>query len=122
VHDDLISILDHVGKPRKPVESMFRILWKRAKQQFSWSTDQAIVLLVEYFLSDVLYECRLPLELVDKLGTFELRPDLRVILIGGVPVGVIEVKMPGSNVLEHEFVLGELYDCSIFQTFTVRNK
>jgi hypothetical protein len=48
--------------------------------------------------------------LTPEMGTFELRPDLWVLRVGGLPVGVVEVKKPGKGVLEDEHVLGELYD------------
>ena len=65
-----------------------------------------------HFLSDVLYECGLSesLTLTPEMGTFELRPELWVLRVAGMPVGVVEVKKPGKGVLDHENVLGEVYD------------
>lgn len=49
-----------------------------------------------------------------EITTFNLRPDLWVVIRGGLPIGIIEVKKPdidnGVKGLEHANVLGELFD------------
>lgn len=44
------------------------------------------------------------------MGFFNLRPDISVIKAFGIPVGVVEVKKPGKEILSNAAVLGELYD------------
>ena len=107
------ATLSSVGSPRRPIESS---IWTRQRKAnvvvFDWSSEASIVDLVKDFLSDVLYECGLSefLTLTPEMGTFELRPDLWVLRVAGMPVGVVEVKKPGKDVLDHENVLGEVYD------------
>lgn len=107
------AVLSAVGSPRRPVESS---IWTRQRKAnvdvFDWSSEASIVHLVADFLSDVLYECGVSdsLTLTPEMGTFELRPDLLILRVAGMPVGVVEVKKPGKGVLDHELVLGELYD------------
>lgn len=49
-----------------------------------------------------------------EIATFNLRPDLWVVIHGGLPIGVIEVKKPdidnGVKGMENANVLGELFD------------
>jgi hypothetical protein len=108
-----LAVLSNVGSARRPILSR---IWTRQKQAnvevFDWSSEASIVHLVADFLSDVLYECGLSesVTLTPEMGTFELRPDLWVLRVAGLPVGVVEVKKPGKGVLDHENVLGEVYD------------
>jgi hypothetical protein len=105
-------VVEDVGKPRGGASRIWLDLSQSNRAALSWSTEASIVQLVVQGLKDMLYECGLSglLEIVPEAGTFELRPDLWIVRVGGVPVGVVEVKKPGDGVLDDERVLGELYD------------
>ena len=84
----------------------------------TYITENDVANLVERFLSGILDALGL-LDIVgvySEAGTFRLRPDLWLITVRSVPVGVVEVKKPdkpgqGFKALDHPNVLGELYDC-----------
>lgn len=107
------AVLSNVGSPRTPFISL---IWdfqaQKNLKELGWSSEASIVNLVSMYLSDMLYECGLSesLTLTPEMGTFEFRPDLWVLRVAGMPVGVVEVKKPGKGVLDHGNVLGEVYD------------
>ncbi len=105
-------VVEEVGQPRGGVSHIWDDLSRSERVALSWSTEASIVQLVILALKDMLYECGLSglLEIVPEAGTFELRPDLWILRVGGMPVGVVEVKKPGDRVLDDERVLGELFD------------
>lgn len=83
----------------------------------SYITENEVAKLAERYLTSVLDAMGLldTVGVYSKVGTFKLRPDLWIITVRSVPVGVVKVKIPdkrGQNflALEHPNVLGELYD------------
>lgn len=83
----------------------------------SYITENDVAKLVERYLTSILDAMGLldTVGVYSEVGTFKLRPDLWIITVRSIPVGVVEVKEPDKRgqkflALEHPNVLGELYD------------
>jgi hypothetical protein len=95
----------------------YRTLFNVQNGIVTYITENDVANLVERFLSGILDALGL-LDIVgvySEAGTFKLRPDLWLITVRWVAVGVVEVKKPdkpdqGFKALDHPNVLGELYD------------
>lgn len=102
-------------------------IWDEIKNQQSYliptrgnkivySSENDIAGVVKVFLTALIRALDLDyaVEIHSEVGTFDIRPDMWVVTIHGIPVGVIEVKKPdipgGVEGLKHPNVLGELYD------------
>mmetsp|Transcript_936 Transcript_936/g.2655 ORF Transcript_936/g.2655 Transcript_936/m.2655 type:complete len:482 (-) Transcript_936:416-1861(-) len=81
-----------------------------------YSSENDIAGVVKVFLTALIraLDLEYAVEIHSEVGTFNIRPDVWVVTIHGIPVGVIEVKKPdipgGVEGLKHPNVLGELYD------------
>eukprot|EP01136_Pigoraptor_vietnamica_P024386 Opistho-1_new@77369 len=83
-----------------------------ASGKFKWSTEADIAYAVQLALDDIC-NCvglRGHLELCNEFGVVGTVPDMWVLSARGRPVGVVEVKKPGRNVLATEEVAGQMYD------------
>jgi hypothetical protein len=105
-------VVKDVGEPRRPMSAIWQRLEDKKLVAYPWSTEACIVSLASLALEDIMFECGLSalLEIVPEVGLFEVRPDMLIVRVGGLPVGVVEVKKPGVGVLDDKRVLGELYD------------
>jgi hypothetical protein len=80
---------------------------------YSYCSESDIAKHVGNLIEDILeYLGRLgEFSVKSEVGTFSVRPDFYVIMSSlGFPVGVIEVKKPGTDILKAPTVLGEVYD------------
>lgn len=81
-----------------------------------YSSENDVAAFVKSYVSAVVEAIGLgdAVELHSEIGTFNVRPDLWVVSVTGVSVGVIEVKKPDvagkPSAMSHPNVLGELYD------------
>lgn len=81
-----------------------------------YSSENDIAGVVKQFVTAIILALDLEddVEVHSEIGTFNIRPDLWVVTIHGIPVGIIEVKKPdipgGVVALDHPNVLGELFD------------
>ena len=84
--------------------------------QITYVTENDIALAVRSYVSSIVDALGLSGEIsvYTEIGVFKLRPDLWVITLLAMPIGVIEVKkpdiLPSESALNHPNVLGELYD------------
>jgi hypothetical protein len=82
----------------------------------SYVTENDVALTVRSFVSSIVDALGLSdqVKIFTEIGVFKLRPDLWVISLHAMPIGIIEVKKPdlleSETALEHPNVLGELYD------------
>jgi hypothetical protein len=75
-----------------------------------WSNEESIKLFVSEVIHDVLRALDLSskVEVHNELSITGLKPDVWLVKIGGAPIGVIEVKCPGVDVLSNPKVLGQI--------------
>lgn len=79
----------------------------------SWASEMDIQQLVKAVLQDAITAANLGhlLKCYHELSIFKLRPDIWVVMNErGVPVGVCEVKKPGSSIMDSPVVHGQIYD------------
>jgi hypothetical protein len=111
VRDADFALFESIGPPRDGVS---HVLWgnlaNSLHERLQWSSESDICGFVTLFLREVARELNLALEFRAEVGFFNLRPDLTVVKMFGVPVGVVEVKRPTKGILDNGAVLGELYD------------
>ena len=80
---------------------------------FVYCSENDIATAVASLIVTMMEVLGLNTEILAQAGTFAVRPDLWVLTMLGVPVGVVEVKKPDvgqTSVLDEPTVLGELYD------------
>jgi hypothetical protein len=105
------ALFRKIGAPRLGVtHCLWGMLANRHEKELEWSSESDICRYVTAFLEEVAAELNLPLKFRGEVGFFNLRPDISVIKAFGIPVGVVEVKKPGEDILSNGAVLGELYD------------
>ena len=75
-----------------------------------YGSDEDILYFVRCFLEDILFALDMRFTFNSVMTIKEIRPDLRVLMIGNYVVGVVAVKTPGYDVLLEDTVLGELLD------------
>ena len=91
-------------------------LYANSQGELVYSSENDVAAHVKTFMSAVLQAMGLAdaVELHSEIGTFNVRPDIWVVSIDGVPIGVIEVKKPDvpgkPSGMSHPNILGELYD------------
>lgn len=91
-------------------------LFTNPSGELIYSSENDVAAFVKSYVSAVVEAIGLGdmVELHSEIGTFNVRPDLWVVSVTGVPVGVIEVKKPDvtgkPSAMSHPNVLGELYD------------
>jgi hypothetical protein len=86
---------------------------KRGALTLQYSTEHDIAHHIQSLLTVVAKLLGLELHVTSELNVFQVRADLWILTILGVPVGAVEVKKPGKRrigVMSHQRVLGELYD------------
>ena len=94
----------------------FRTKLEVINGQITYVTENDISLTVRSFVGSVVDALGLSgdIKVYTEIGVFKLRPDLWVITLHAMPIGVIEVKKPdilaNETALDHPNVLGELYD------------
>ncbi|KYQ93041.1 hypothetical protein DLAC_05650 [Tieghemostelium lacteum] len=99
--------------PSKPSGST---LWSMSKtyddnQRLLYSTESDIQIFVKLCLHDIIFACDMRAHCTNELGITGLRPDIMVIQKNnGLPIGVVEVKKPGSNVMENERIHGQIFN------------
>ena len=103
------SVFDDIKMHEIPLEA------KKDKPML-YATENDIAGLVVVFLRSVLASFGLDeyASVFTEVGIFHIRPDIWVVTVQGVPVGVVEVKKPDASAqppaLNHANVLGELND------------
>ena len=77
-----------------------------------WNSEEEIRTQVLLAMKDIIEAAGLQskIELKIELGIFRERPDLWVVMVSGFPIGVVQVKKPGENVMSNPKVWGQLYD------------
>ena len=101
-------------------------VWKAVKEEPSrlftdggflvYSSENDIAGLVKSFLQAIVSAMGLngEVEIHSEVGTFNIRPDLWIVTVSGIPVGIVEVKKPDTlrspKAMSHPNVLGELFD------------
>ena len=84
--------------------------------RITYVTENDIALTVRSFVASIVDALGLSgdIKVYTEIGVFKLRPDLWVVTLHAMPIGVIEVKKPdilgNETALDHPNVLGELYD------------
>eukprot|EP01114_Cavostelium_apophysatum_P013712 TRINITY_DN3382_c0_g1_i2.p1 TRINITY_DN3382_c0_g1~~TRINITY_DN3382_c0_g1_i2.p1 ORF type:complete len:457 (-),score=87.95 TRINITY_DN3382_c0_g1_i2:34-1404(-) len=104
-------------KPFKHAKLRFRrsrfFLYEFAElKQLDWTSEFNIQVYVERCLTDLVQAMNLPEQLVLKsqMSLVSIRPDIWFVEVGRRPVGVVEVKVPVSSILEKPSVHGQIYD------------
>mmetsp|Transcript_20249 Transcript_20249/g.20954 ORF Transcript_20249/g.20954 Transcript_20249/m.20954 type:complete len:586 (+) Transcript_20249:63-1820(+) len=93
------------------VQNARNSIWEYAEDGcVLYSTETDIVRRVTNFLEEIVLALNLPLQFRGELTIKQIRPDLAVILFKRYFVGAVEVKKPGSGVLDAKTVVGELFD------------
>jgi hypothetical protein len=89
-------------------------IWETAKNnQLLLHTESDIQGFVKLVLGDAIAAAGLKdeLHLANELSVVDLRPDIWLVLSSHrMPVGVIEVKKPGSTIMQKPLVFGQIYD------------
>jgi len=80
-----------------------------------YSSENDVAGLVKTYLERILYALgATDVEIHSEIATFNIRPDLWVVSVRGIPMGVVQVKKPDvpgkPKALDHPNVLGELFD------------
>ena len=75
-----------------------------------YASEADIIDHAKSFMKDVVQALKLDLTFHAEVPIKQIRPDLCILLIDAVLVGVVQVKKPGNNVLLQPTVLGELLD------------
>lgn len=80
-----------------------------------YSSENDVAGLVKTYLENVLFALDATHEEIhSEIATFNIRPDLLVVSVRGIPIGVIEVKKPDvpgkPTAMDHPNVLGELFN------------
>lgn len=77
-----------------------------------WGSESDIQGFVKQVLADVIAATKLDqkLKCFNELGVFRLQKDIWVVLANGIPVGVVEVKKPGKDIMDSETLHGQIYD------------
>lgn len=65
---------------------------------------------VKHLFGDLAFVSGFAVVTMTEYGVFGVRPNIRIVKLNGVPVAVVDIKIPGNGVMDHENVLGELYD------------
>lgn len=91
-----------------------RILWTKYAQQgpLPWATESDIQALVKDMLVDAISGVGLSdkIQCFNELSVFDLRPDIWLVLAGGFPIGVVEVKTHSNDILKSPRVCGQIFD------------
>lgn len=90
-----------------------RVLWAKFEQDKKLSRGtENIQAYVQLLLLDAIAAVGLAgqIECFNELGVFDLRPDIWVMLANGVPIGVVEVKVPSVGILNNPKVHGQIFD------------
>jgi hypothetical protein len=84
-----------------------------SRPAFLWNSEEDIRIRVVHAMEDIIDAAGLrdKVKLNIELGIFRERPDLLVVMVTGFPIGVVEVKKPGENVISNPKVWGQFYDC-----------
>jgi hypothetical protein len=88
-------------------------IWETAKnEQLFWHSESGIQGFVRQVLGDVIAAAGLikEIDLANELSVVDQRPDIWLVLKNGVPVGVVEVKKPGHDIMQKPSVFGQIYD------------
>jgi hypothetical protein len=83
------------------------------KTQFEWGSESDIQTYVKLVMWDAIAYAGLEnkLECFNELGVVRLRPDIWVVVkVNKAPIGVIEVKKPGKEIMNNKRVHGQIYD------------
>jgi hypothetical protein len=79
----------------------------------SWGSESDIQGFVKIVLTDAIFAVGLKnrLHCFNELSVFSIRPDIWIVVNNrGVPVGVCEVKTPGSSIMESDIIHGQIFD------------
>lgn len=103
-------------------ESIWEVVKKEPSRLFTdrgflvYSSENDVSGLVKSFLQAIVSAMGLngEVEIHSEIGTFNIRPDLWIVAVWGIPVGVVKVKKPDTprspKAMSHPNVLGELFD------------
>jgi hypothetical protein len=93
------------------VSSLYTTMENLHLTTLNYSSESDIQGHVKNLLSDVVGMAELSsITCLNELSIFGHRVDIWLIARGGKPVGVVEVKKPGSDILYNKHVLGQLYN------------
>jgi hypothetical protein len=79
-------------------------------KKLSYGSEANIQVYIDEIMVDVIGATGCDIRPVHELSIFGNRVDIWLITKFGKPVGVIEIKKPGNNILQNPHVLGQLYD------------
>ncbi|MHB1873111.1 MAG: hypothetical protein ACYCT1_20030 [Steroidobacteraceae bacterium] len=104
------AILNNINLERNP--SGIHVLATKGDLE-SWASEADIQRKVTVVFGDAITDSGLKqvLRCLNELSIFKLRADIWVVVNNtGSPVGVVEVKKPGSKIMGSEYVHGQIYD------------
>jgi hypothetical protein len=88
-------------------------LWTKHRQGgMGWATESDVHGIVKDALQDAIFAAGMKdkLKCLNELSVFELRADIWVVTMQSVPVGVVEVKKPGNDIMDSPLLHGQIYD------------
>ena len=97
----------------KPL-SFRSVIWtyKNKKTHLEWDSETDILVYVKLVLDDAISAAGLQGEIIclNELGIFCVRPDMWILVREGFPIGVIEVKKPGKDIMNSSQLHGQIFD------------
>ncbi len=90
-----------------------RSVWEtHHNNQLKWHSESDIQGFVRQALGDIIAAAGLQdrIELANELGVVDLRVDIWLVLMNGVPIGVVEVKKPGESIMNSPYLFGQIFD------------
>jgi hypothetical protein len=115
-HEDATLVVkDFAPLSELPSIVITSLIWAKLRNNaaLSWGSESDIQKLVSLVIEDAIASAGLDKELAcySELGVKNMRPDIWVVVNKfGIPIGVIEVKKPGVDIMESKRVHGQIYD------------
>lgn len=98
------SILKEFPEVKTTLPTIWSFL--KSRPAFPWGSESDIQVLVKIVVEDAISAPGLEKEVrcMNELGISNLHPDIWIIISEGIPIGVVEVKKPGKNIMQSERV------------------
>jgi len=85
--------------------------WLSLNKNLNWTSETAIAHYVQMLLTDIAAAFGLEMSVTAEMSWSGRKPDLWIVSMRGIPIGVVEVKAPGApDVMEYPGHFGQLFD------------
>lgn len=93
------------------IKSAINYAWSNVHHGvYVYGSENDITIMVRSLLSSICEALGIEVRICTEMGIMGIRPDILILTMGFLLIGVIEVKKPGQYILSNANVLGELFD------------